>query len=321
MSYPKQRREKWLLYRNSAFIFLFTVVVIGLTLSGPITWIKIIWLAPLVFITYQLWMIHSSVHPRRIFSLMGLTPAAANLPFSEVVFRSRDGMPLGGWFVPGPLRSTIILVHGLSGSSSSMIYHAAALATFGYSVLIFDLRAHGSSHGDVCTGGVEEANDVLGAVDYLLSREDVDPNKIGALGISLGASCVLRGAVDCPNMRAIVLEGLGAMSLQDHGNPPMNLKRRIIEPLNRLAYWLYDFAAGVSKPESNTSLLKRFGRPVLLITTGTGFEHKIGRVYQRVLGEAITLWEIPQARHAAGYFHDVKAYQEKVVQFFEKAFA
>jgi len=320
VTYPKQRKEKWLLYRNTGIVVLFTLVVTGLTLSGPVTWVKMIWLAPLIYINYQLWMLHSAVHPRRIFSALGMTPAAVNLPFSEVVLRSRDGLALAGWYVPGSRRAAIILVHGLSGSSSSMIYHAAALATYGYGALLFDLRGHGASQGDLCTAGVEEANDVLGAVDYLLSREDVDPHQIGALGISLGAQCALRGAVDCPNIRAVVLEGLGAMNLEDHGNPPMTLLRRLYYPLNRLTYWLYDFAAGISNSASTISVLKRLGRPALLITTGAGMEHKLGQVYQKTLGEAVTLWEIPNARHAGGYFYNTKAYQEKVVQFFEQAF-
>ena len=184
-------------------------MIIGLTLRGPITWVKMIWLAPLIYINYQLWMLHSTVHPRRIFSAMGMTPAATNLPFTDVVLRSRDGLALAGWYVPGSRRAAIILVHGLSGSSSSMIYHAAALASYGYSALIFDLRGHGASQGDVCTGGIEEANDVLGAVDYLLSREDVDPNQIGALGISLGAQCALRGAADCPTFAPSSWRGWG----------------------------------------------------------------------------------------------------------------
>ncbi|MBN2146737.1 MAG: alpha/beta fold hydrolase [Anaerolineales bacterium] len=313
-----RRREKWLLYRNTAIVFLFSIVVIGLGLRGPITWGKLIWLVPLIYIAYQLWLAHSAVHPRRIFSALGLTPAAANLPFNEVILTSRDGLRLAGWFIPGHLRAAILLVHGLNGSSSSMIYHAAALASYGFKVLLFDLRGHGSSQGDLCTGGIQEANDVLGAVDYLLSREDVDADKIGALGISLGAQCVLRGAVEGENIRAVVLEGLGSMSLKDHGNPPMTLLRRMYTPINWIYYKLYDFMSGVSNPESTTSALRRFGRPVLLITTGTGLEHKFGRVFSKAIGDLVTLWEIPKARHAAGYFYDVKAYQKKVVNFFKQ---
>jgi pimeloyl-ACP methyl ester carboxylesterase len=315
-----RKRTRWLFYRNTAALLLITFVVIGLGLRGPITWLKMIWLAPLILITYQLWAIHSAVHPRRIFALLGTTPAAANLPYNEVTFRSRDGLTLAGWYVPSRNRAAIILVHGLNGSSSSMIYHAAAVATFGYGVLMFDLRGHGSSQGDLCTGGIDEANDVLGAVDYLLSREDIDPRKIGALGISLGAQSALRGAAQTENIRAIVLEGLGAMNLEDHGNQPITLLRRIFYPLNRAMYKLYDFMGGVSDPESTISVLRRFGRPVLLITTGKGLEQKFGRVFKQAIGDTLTLWEIPRARHAGGYFHETKAYQENVVRFFEQAF-
>ena len=51
-----------------------------------------------------------------------------------------------------------------------MLYHASAMAVYNYGVLMFDLRAHGSSDGDTSTAGWREVNDLLGAVDYLRSR-------------------------------------------------------------------------------------------------------------------------------------------------------
>jgi pimeloyl-ACP methyl ester carboxylesterase len=319
------RREKWLLYRNSAIVFLFTIVVIGLALQGPFTWSRAISLVLLIYIAYQLWQVHSAVHPRRIFSILGMTPAAANLPFNNVILTSRDGLRLAGWFVPGPLRAAIILVHGLSGSASSMIYHAAALASYGYKVLLFDLRAHGSSQGDLCTCGINEANDVMGAVDYLLSREDVDPDKIGVLGISLGAMSALCGAVGTDAIRALVLEGLGPLQIEDHGKRASgagfrrSLRSNLIFIINWLFYKIYDLATGVRAPFGAIPALQQLNRPVLIITTGKGTERAFGRHFQKNGGEHVSLWEIPKARHAAGYFQDTKEYQKRVVNFFNQA--
>jgi len=58
----------------------------------------------------------------------------------------------------------------------------------GFHVLLFDLRGHGESGRSrhLLTFGPIEARDFVGAVNYLRSRADVDGQRIGALGISMG---------------------------------------------------------------------------------------------------------------------------------------
>ncbi|HKG53921.1 MAG TPA: alpha/beta fold hydrolase, partial [Anaerolineales bacterium] len=94
--------------------------------------------------------------------------------------------------MPGRNHATILLIHPLGSSDGDMLIHAEFLANAGYGVFMIDLRAHGSSDGDTSTFGLREADDIVGAVDYLLTRLDVNGQKIGALGISLGAQAALR---------------------------------------------------------------------------------------------------------------------------------
>ena len=62
----------------------------------------------------------------------------------------------------------------------------------GYNVLTFDLRNHGeSATAHPVTFGQSEAKDLLGAPIYLDEREDVDCERIGALGFSIGANAIL----------------------------------------------------------------------------------------------------------------------------------
>jgi len=59
-------------------------------------------------------------------------------------------------------------------------------------VLSYDTRNHGQSAGNgVVTFGLKEADDLLGAVDYLIGRDDVDPEKIATVGFSAGGNTVL----------------------------------------------------------------------------------------------------------------------------------
>src|SRR5690606_34961140 len=52
--------------------------------------------------------------------------------------------------------------------------------------------------------GPLEARDFTGAVAYLRSRPDVDGQRIGAMGISMGGTIALYGAPDCQPIKAIL---------------------------------------------------------------------------------------------------------------------
>ena len=81
----------------------------------------------------------------------------------------------------------------LSGTTPvELLRLAHAFHYEGYHVFMYDQRNHGESaaHPPV-TFGVSEANDLLGAVAYLLGRTDVDKAGIGVIGFSMGANTIL----------------------------------------------------------------------------------------------------------------------------------
>jgi dipeptidyl aminopeptidase/acylaminoacyl peptidase len=161
-----------------------------------------------------------------------VTPADAGLEYEAVEFRSRDDLTLFGWYLRGAKRAAVILVHGHGSKGIVMIYHASAMVAKGYTVLMFDLRAHGSSEGDVCTSGWLESSDLLGALDYLRSRDDVDGDKIGVLGLSLGGQVALRAAAQDESIRAVVAEDPNPAVLGDLGDKPTSLLAWIRYPRN-----------------------------------------------------------------------------------------
>ncbi len=73
-------------------------------------------------------------------------------------------------------------------------------------VLLFDLRGEGGSAGHSRSFGVREARDVLGAVQYLEQEHAEASHSIYALGISQGASAVLRAAATDVRVRAVVVD-------------------------------------------------------------------------------------------------------------------
>jgi alpha-beta hydrolase superfamily lysophospholipase len=183
---------------------------------------------------------------------------------------------------------------------------------------MIDLRAHGSSDGDTSTYGLREAEDVAGAVDYLRSRVDVNGQRIGALGISLGAQAALRGALKSEHLHALVLEGLNPSILSDHGGKPQSLVRWLNYPTNWLYYPLYHFMAG-GKDSGVLGVIGQLSpRPVLLIASGEK-DIYFNRLFYQAAGEPRELWELPAGEHGAAILQDSHAYSQRVVNFFNKA--
>jgi pimeloyl-ACP methyl ester carboxylesterase len=318
------RDRSWRFYRNWLVYMLLwaalLLVILG-ALRNPLPLYLYVLLAiPAYYLGSSIYYAYRLSHPGGRFLMRKVTPADAGMDYEKVEFQSRDGLTLFGWYVPGENGATIILVHGHGSKGIAMVYHASALAAKGYGVLMFDLRAHGSSDGDTCTYGWEEVNDLFGAVDYLKSRPDVDPGVIGALGISLGGQVVLRAAAQSMDLKAVVAEGPNAAILEDHGGRPTTLRRWINYPLNWLHYKMVAFMNGAKPPAGIlTEISKISPRPVLLISTGKGGERYFTRMFFEAAADPKDLWEILDAGHGGGYFKDPEAYQKKIVEHFDVA--
>lgn len=152
------------------------------------------------------------IAPRRL--PLWAKPDDVGMAYEDVQFPARgDGTRLSGWFIPAPAGrgngATLVMVHGwpwnrlgqvaegisanLMGTMAvDLLRLAHALHAAGFNLLMYDARNHGESAavGPV-TFGYEESRDLLGAVDYLQSRSDVRPEKIGAIGFSMGGNTVL----------------------------------------------------------------------------------------------------------------------------------
>jgi pimeloyl-ACP methyl ester carboxylesterase len=125
----------------------------------------------------------------------------------EISFASRDGLQLGGWWIPapGPARGAVILCPGQNGSLDGDIPQAVPLHKTGFHVLMFDFRAHGRSEGDQVTFGALEQSDLLGAVDYVITQHGIE--RVGVMGFSMGAGVALLAAAQDDRIAALVVDG------------------------------------------------------------------------------------------------------------------
>lgn len=304
-------RKGWRYYRDSTLLWLSFFAILaaaGYALEHPPYWILVValWIVRVPFREAFLF-----AHPSRRFNW----PSETHLEFREVTFNSRDGLTLFGRFIPARNSATIILLHGLGSTSKSMLIFAEFLVGAGFGVFMIDLRAHGSSDGDTSTFGLQEADDVAGAVDYLLTRIDVNGQKIGALGISLGAQAALRGALKTDNIRALVLEGLGPTVLRDHGGRPKSLQRWINLPINWMYYHIYEWMIR-GKDSGVLEVIGRISpRPILLIAGGVK-DIYFSRLFYQAANEPKELWELPNAEHGAAILKNSHEYAKHVINFF-----
>jgi fermentation-respiration switch protein FrsA (DUF1100 family) len=131
----------------------------------------------------------------------GPVPAAATvLPGAhDVHLRTADGLTLGAWYVPATAPGagvTVLVAPGNAGDRSMRTPLAAALATRGLSVLLFDYRGYGGNPGDPTEAGL--ALDVRAARNYLVEDLNVAPERMVYFGESLGAAVVTELATEHP---------------------------------------------------------------------------------------------------------------------------
>ena len=225
------------------------------------------------------------------------TPADLGMNFEAVQFPAQDGVRLAGWFVPGKRLegqrvsgegATLVMVHGWpwnrlgdagedilaklhGGRAVDLLRLAYALHQDGYNLLMFDLRNHGESAaaGPVLFGK-QEARDLLGALDYLRMRPDVDNGRIGAIGFSMGGNTVLYSLAETQDIRAAVAVQPTSPAVFAKG-----FARDLMGPLGAfvvpLVDWVYKLVGGVRLGEIRpSSALAQAGDTPVLFVQGDG---------------------------------------------------
>lgn len=139
-------------------------------------------------------------------------PAAWGCRFEEVAFRSIDGTPLHGWFIPtrkGASKSkpTVVFSHGNAGSIGHHLGFVVWLAEAGHNVLMYDYRGFGKSGGTVGRRGM--VDDVKAAFTYVSGRADVNSSRLISYGHSLGGAKSVTAIGENPvrGLRAVVIDG------------------------------------------------------------------------------------------------------------------
>ena len=111
---------------------------------------------------------------------------------------------------PQERRAAVVVLHGFGSNKNGGISKIAAelFARLGFITLAFDMRGCGDSEGErgrvIC---LEQVRDTQHAIDYLRTRDDIDPDRIAVMGFSFGAAVSVYTASVDPRVAACISVG------------------------------------------------------------------------------------------------------------------
>ena len=243
-------------------------------------------------------------------------PAARlGAPHEDVTLRTSDGLDLEGWYVPSRNRAAVLVFPGRTGTRRQ----ARMLVRHGYGVLLYDRRGEGGSEGDPDGWGWDLDEDIRAGLDFLEHRPDVDPARIGGLGLSVGGEMLLETAASTPALAAVVAEGAGARTVGEEVDDVSGLSK----VTTALSYGARDVTNAILQdrlpPENLLQLVPRIApRPVFLIHAGADDAGHRTPDYFRAAGQPKQIWEA-RGGHTQGIEQEPVAYERRVVDFLDRS--
>jgi esterase/lipase len=261
--------------------------------------------------------------PKEVREPLTQTPADFGMPYEEVTVTTEDGLTLAGWYVRSKNSAAILAMHGYKGDREDPLRGAMYLHRHGYGVLIGSLRAHDSNPGELITFGLQEMRDFEAWYRYLLAREDVDPQKIGLYGISMGAVLSIKYATQNQGIKAVIADSAFARMQDTVEKAISNMlgeEYRFMTPL--IVYWgerIADIRAAEIDTTKWTSHL--CGRPVMFFQGGEDDLIPVNsgnRLFDAAC-EPKKIWYVPQASHSVCDLPELeKDCESRIVSFFDE---
>jgi dienelactone hydrolase len=248
-------------------------------------------------------------------SARAYVPAAElGTAYEDVVFTTGDGLRLAGWYVPSENGASVIVFPGRKGTQAP----ARMLARHGYGVLLFDRRGEGESEGDPNGYGWRGSRDLQAAISFLQARPEVDDDRIGGLGLSVGGEMLLQAAAETDDLKAVVSEGAGIRSVREAVHVSGS-DRWLTVPVTALTTAATAVFTSDLPPRSLTDLSAEIAAPVLFVyaTPGQGGE-SLNPTYYAAAREPKEIWAA-EGGHTGAITAEPEEYERRVLGFFDSA--
>lgn len=235
-------------------------------------------------------------------------PPPTDLGATPIAFPSKSGATLRGWFIPGvPGRGAVVLVHGIHADRRVMLPRARFLHRAGYTVLLFDLQAHGESTGDRITFGAKEARDVDAAIDVVHTK--APDEHVGLIAVSLGGAAALYASP--LTVDALIIESVYPSIVQA-------TRDRVGPVLTPLLLWQLKPRLGLSASDLRPIDHIKDVRSPILVMSGADDRHTTAEESQAMFAaapEPKQFWLVPGAAHEDLYAAAGPEYEQRVLTF------
>jgi uncharacterized protein len=252
---------------------------------------------------------------------------ALNADLADVTITTPDHATLRAWMIRphSPNGDAVLLLHGLADNRIGMTGYAQIHLAHGFTVLLPDARAHGTSGGPLATYGLVERNDIHEWIDFLDAQDH--PRCIYALGESMGAAQLLQALDTHPHICAVAAESSFANFREiayDRMGQPFHLGpwvgRTLLRPLVEVAFLRarlkYHLNMEEISPEDSAA---RTTVPVFLIHGQIDSNIPL-RHAQRLHARApnTQLWEVPNADHCGALSTATEEFDSRLLAWFTK---
>ena len=245
---------------------------------------------------------------------VGNTTSIPELGVGEeaVTVTTSDSLALEAAYIPSKNRAAMIVYPG-----ATRIEQALMLARYGYGVLLLVPRGQGSSEGDIVRWAGD--TDLLAGAGFLQSRPDVDDDRIGAIGFSIGGEQLLEAAARSTAIKAVVSEGAGGRVGETDASGAFR-------PLIQSSMFVMTAATTVFQNHGpHPRIEERIGliapRSVFLIyaVPGIGEEDIRQPKFYAAAGMPKAIWRVPGSDHTGGLEAQPTEYERRVIEFLDRA--
>ena len=243
-----------------------------------------------------------------------------DLQAQTVRIPTNSGEYLAGWFSRGnPGSGGVLLLHGVGADRRQVLDRARFLHREGYSALLVDLPAHGESSGARITFGAREGKAVRTALNFL--RGQLGPQeKIGVIGVSLGAASLVLAKLDQPP-NAVVLESMYPTITEAVANRLDLAVGPAARHFTTLLTWQLPLRLGIWPSELEPlTALPSLGSPVLIVSGDRDLHTTLAetkRLFQAA-SEPKDLWIVEGAAHVDLYAFSPEVYESKISGFLSR---
>ena len=284
--------------------------------------IPIILLVLILLLSFSGFAIYRLVYPGRLPET--IDPSSFLLRnFQTLSFKGSGQQSIEGWFIPSVRGAPVVfLCHGYLSSRSELLTLASTFQENGYNLFLFDFRAHGTSSLSPSTLGRRETEDLLGAIQMVSERSDVNPNRVGLWGVSLGAWVALSAATRSSRVKTVVVDSpfdSPGSFVEMQTSSLFGVNNILINKMARFGLFLLNFPQRTDSAKLVKDLAELNGPDKLFITNEEAPRLESQTLYLfNHTAEPKELLRMKKSKTSILYDVDRKNYENSVVDFFRK---